>query len=107
LLKNADDSPWHIIALEDDQTDVEQLVQQLAALPEVDKVVTLLDMVPDHQDEKMALIEEMAMTLGPITFAPVAQKAIDVNAQRTALQELQLALDRLVNEQPSHAAINK
>ena len=49
----------------------------------------------------------MAMTLGPITFAPVAQKAIDVNAQRTALQELQLALDRLVNEQPSHAAINK
>ncbi|HQU63095.1 MAG TPA: MMPL family transporter, partial [Nitrosomonas sp.] len=107
LLKNADDSPWHIIALEDDQTDVEQLVQQLAALPEVDKVVTLLDMVPDHQDEKMALIEEMAMTLGPITFAPVAQKAIDVNAQRTALQKLQLALDRLVNEQPSHAAINK
>lgn len=106
LLKNADDSPWHIIALEDDQTDVEQLVQQLAALPEVDKVVTLLDMVPDHQDEKMALIEEMAMTLGPITFAPVAQKAIDVNVQRTALQELQLALDRLIHEQPSHAAIN-
>lgn len=106
LLKNADDSPWHIIALEDDQTDTEQLVQRLTALPEVDKVVTLLDMVPDHQGEKIALIEEMAMTLGPITFAPAAQKAIDVNAQRTALLELQLVLERFINEQPAHAARN-
>ncbi|MBX3628997.1 MAG: MMPL family transporter [Nitrosomonas sp.] len=105
LLENADNSPWHIVALEDDQTETEQLVHQLTALPEVDKVVTLLDMVPDNQDEKILLIEEMAMTLGPITFMPIVQKDMDVDAQRTALQELRQALGRLINEQPAHAAI--
>lgn len=105
LLENADNSPWHIVALEDDQAETEQLVQQLTALPEVDKVVTLLDMVPDNQDEKILLIEEMAMTLGPITFMPIVQKDMDVDVQRTALQELQQALGRLINEQPAHTAI--
>ena len=54
----------------------------------------------------MLLIEEMAMTLGPITFMPIVRKDMDVNAQRAALQELQQALGRLINEQPAHAAVD-
>ena len=105
LLKNTDDSPWHIIALEDDQADTEQLVRQLKSLPEVDKAVTVLDLVPEDQDEKTALIDEMAMTLGPITFAPIAQKQINVDEQRIALNKLSEALNRFITEKPGHSAI--
>lgn len=104
LLENADDSPWHIIALADDRNEAEQLVKKLSGLQEVDKVVTILDFVPDSQEEKIRLIEEMAMTLGPISFAPIIQQHINVDMQLSALQDLQHTLNRFLIEQPAHPA---
>jgi len=105
LLENSDDSPWHIIALEDNQSEAEQLVRQLKSLPEVDKVITILDLVPENQDEKIALIDEMAMTLGPISFSPIVHQDIQIDTQRIALNDLQDALNRFITEQPGHAAV--
>ena len=104
LLENAEDSPWHIIALADSRNETEQLVQQLSELPEVDKVISILDFVPDDQEEKLHLIEEMAMTLGPISFTSATQERIDVDLQRTALLNLQSALTRFLDEQPAHTS---
>ncbi len=104
LLENADDSPWHIIALADNRNEAEQLVKKLSRLREVDKVVTILDFVPNDQAEKIRLIEEMATTLGPVSFVPITQQQIDVDTQLTALQDLQHTLNRFLIEHPTHPA---
>ena len=69
LLADTDHSPWHAVALASDRKETERLAQRLAELPEVSKVVTILDFVPTEQEEKLSLIEEMALTMGPITIS--------------------------------------
>ncbi len=107
LLAEAEDSPWHIIALADDHQQTEELVQQLSALPEVDKVMTILDLVPTEQAIKSQLIEEMAMTLGPIAFTSQMQQsdAYSHTQQQAKLEELKQSLDQLVIEQPNHPIV--
>ena len=108
LLKNTEDSPWHIDILVDDLEETKQVVQRLQALPEVDKVVSILDLVPQEQEAKSLLIEEMAMTLGPIFFSPTASQSANrhtVAEQRMALEKLYQALNQFITEQPAHAAI--
>ena len=82
--------------------ELEHLAQRLAELPEVNKVVTLLDFVPKEQDQKLVLIEEMALTMGPIT--PLAEPGAAGEQvslqQRKALDELAASLDRLIAERP-------
>lgn len=107
LLGNTEDSPWHINILADGLQDTEQVVQQLRALPEVNKVISILDLVPEEQEEKSLLIEEMAMTLGPVSFSSTAFLNPDhhtVAEQRMALEKLNSALSQFVAEQPDHAA---
>lgn len=109
LLGDADDSPWHINILVNDFQEIDPIVKRVSTLPEVKSVVSLLDMVPQQQEEKSLLIEEMAMILGPISFSPAAFLAADhytVAEQRTALDRLRTALEHFVNEQPAHAAAN-
>lgn len=42
------------------------LGQRLAQLPEVDHVITLASLVPEEQEEKLALIEDAALLLDPV-----------------------------------------
>lgn len=109
LLGDADDSPWHINILVDDVQEIDPIVKRVSAIPEVKSVVSMLDMVPQQQEEKSLLIEEMAMILGPISFSSTAFLVADhytVAEQRTALDRLRIALERFVSEQPEHATAN-
>jgi hopanoid biosynthesis associated RND transporter like protein HpnN len=106
LLAEPDLSPWHVAVLADDRTKTERLAKQLAELPEVNQVVTILDFVPAEQEEKFNLIKEMALTIGPIS-APLQTQATngDVLAQQhKALTALVAALDRFVVTHPDHPA---
>ena len=106
LLAEAEDSPWHAIALAKESKEVERLAQRLPKLSEVSKVVTIQDFVPPDQEEKLLLIEEMALTTGPITISPRPEPAPgDVAArQRQALDALAAALDRFIKAHPDHSA---
>ncbi len=107
LLAETEHSPWHAVALADNEVELDQLAQRLMGLPEVGRVVTILDFIPTAQEEKLALIEEMALTLGPLTFAaapPVANQ-YTLAQQRTALDRLSAALDRFIAERPDHPAL--
>jgi len=107
LLRGTEDSPWHINILVDDFQEIGQIVKQLSTLPEVKRVVSILDMVPEEQEEKGLLIEEMAMILGPISYSPTAfliPNPHTVAQQRMALDQLRIALSQFVVEQPEHAA---
>ncbi|WP_292994729.1 MMPL family transporter [Nitrosomonas sp.] len=105
LLKNTEDSPWHINILVSNAQEAGQIVQRLRALPEVEKVISMLDLVPQEQEAKSLLIEEMAMTLGPISFSSTAFLISDhhtVPEERMALEKLNTALDRFISEKPGH-----
>ena len=77
LLAEAEDSPWHSIVLANERNEAERLAENLARLPEVSKVVTINDFVPSEQDEKLLLIEDMALTTGPITISTKAESAAE------------------------------
>jgi hopanoid biosynthesis associated RND transporter like protein HpnN len=106
LIAEAEDSPWHSIALVKERKDAEHLAPRLAKLPEVSKVVTIQDFVPPEQEEKLLLIEEMALTMGPITISPRPEPSPgDIEArQRHALSALAAALDRFIKAHPDHSA---
>lgn len=106
LLADPDLSPWHVSVLAKDRTEAEQLAQRLAKLPEVNRVATILDFVPTEQDEKLALIREMALTIGPISSPAQTQALIGDDAltrQRKALDALAIALDQFLAERPDHS----
>jgi hopanoid biosynthesis associated RND transporter like protein HpnN len=106
LLVDADNSPWHATALADSQKEAERLAQQLAKLPEVTKVVTIFDLLPAEQEEKLSLIEEMALTMGPMTNSTQARPMGGEAqiSQRKSLDALAAALDRFIAERPDHPA---
>ncbi len=53
------------------------LAERLAALPEVDHVLTVGTFVPDHQEEKLALIQDAALLLDPALNPVEVQPAPD------------------------------
>ncbi|PTR15517.1 hypothetical protein C8R31_103101 [Nitrosospira sp. Nsp2] len=106
LIAEAEDSPWHSIALVKERKEAEDLAPRLAKLPEVSKVITIQDFVPPEQEEKLLLIEEMALTMGPIAISPRPEPPPgDIAArQRHALNALAAALDRFIKAHPDHSA---
>ncbi len=87
-------TPWTISVLAADRRQARQLAERLKALPEVGAAITIDDFVPADQEEKMALIEDMALTMPP---APVADKTPAPHRyrqDRAALLALARALDR-------------
>lgn len=112
LLTEPDLSPWYVSVLAQDRTEAEQLAQRLAKLPEVDRVASILDFVPGEQAEKLALINEMTLTIGtlsPSMQAPklIADEAAMLAKQRHALATLNAALDRFTSDNPTHATADK
>lgn len=108
LLTDPDLSPWHVAVLAGNREQTEQLAQRLGQLPEVANVVTILDFVPDGQEEKYAYIQEMALTVGPIGNTPPPQVRINSDVilaqQYQALRALAAVLDRFVTNHPNHPA---
>ena len=106
LLAETDQSPWHAVALAKNRMEVQALAQQLAQLPEVSQVVNLLDFVPKEQDEKLPLIEEMSLTMGPISISAAKQTTDDqaTGKQLSSLYKLAAALDQFIAERPDHPA---
>lgn len=78
LLKTRDTSPMTLSLLAGSAAEAHALQQKLATLPSVDKTVSLFDFVPEDQDNKLATIDDMVLTLGPQSrFFPPLKTGID------------------------------
>jgi predicted RND superfamily exporter protein len=65
LLQSKDTSPMTLTAFATDEADIRDKAQRFQALPSVDRVVSVLDLVPESQAEKLAIIEDLSLLLGP------------------------------------------
>jgi len=64
LMKDKDTSPMTLTVLAQDADKAKALQQQLAKIDTVDKTISLFDFVPDNQEDKLAIIDEIALMLG-------------------------------------------
>ncbi|MFI3185672.1 MAG: MMPL family transporter [Methylococcaceae bacterium] len=74
LMKDKDTTPMTLTVLAKDQQSAKALQQKLGALASVDKTVSLFDFQPTEQNDKLAIIEDMALLLGAQTQAFPALK---------------------------------
>jgi len=91
LARSAATNPNTLEVLATDLPAAQRLAARLAALPEVARATTLADFIPNQQTEKLALIEDAAMLLGPALSATPRSPPDDranVGALRAAAAEL-------------------
>lgn len=65
LVANSETPPWSAIALTSQATELERIKTRLETLSSVSKAVAITDFVPQNQQEKLAIIEDIALILGP------------------------------------------
>lgn len=66
LIETETTPPWSAIALAPNANQAQQLAGQLRQLDTAGAVVTIQDFIPQEQEEKLALIDELALLLGPL-----------------------------------------
>ena len=67
LLKDSKTSPWSGVLLKENASEIQLEKQNIESLPLVDKVVWIEDFVPEQQEEKLFIIDEMNLLLGALT----------------------------------------
>jgi hopanoid biosynthesis associated RND transporter like protein HpnN len=98
LLAGSTTSPWTVNAIAPDAASAAALAERLRALDVVGSVVTLADFVPEEQQEKLGIIEDVAMFSAPAPgpdgqlLAPTAQQKIE------ALETLEVEIAHLLAE---------
>lgn len=65
LMKSRDTSPMTLTVLAKNADEAHAMQKKLSQLKTVDKTVSLFDFVPEQQQAKLEIIDEMALTLGP------------------------------------------
>jgi hopanoid biosynthesis associated RND transporter like protein HpnN len=95
LMERSRTSPYSITVLAPNLDAAAALAQRLDGLDEVDGTATLLDYVPADQDEKLAVIEDMALFLAPAFAAAPGEVPVDGAVRAAAVTSLRGDLDRL------------
>jgi hopanoid biosynthesis associated RND transporter like protein HpnN len=117
-------SPDAIDVLAGSLAEADALAAKLRALNEVERALTLSSFVPEDQEQKLALIDDLAFYLGPILDPGAPLEPLDAEQRRQALESLRasvadaaaggrnpgaaqlaVALDRFVESGPSAAAL--
>jgi Predicted exporters of the RND superfamily len=94
LLADSDTSPWTAITLAHGPEEAQLLAQKLENLPLVSKVVSIEDLIPDQQEEKLRIIEEMDLLLGSLSIATQTSMA-DTSANLAALEKFHSSLQSI------------
>ncbi|HEX6842644.1 MAG TPA: MMPL family transporter, partial [Stellaceae bacterium] len=86
LMKDPNTTPYTIDLLEPSLAQATALADRLSKLPEVSQAVTAASYVPEDQDEKLAILQDAAMLLGPTLSPPIVKPAPDNNEILAAIR---------------------
>jgi hypothetical protein len=105
LLDDVRVDPFRAMVLAPDAESGETLARRLEALPEVREVVTLGDLVPDRQAEKLAIIDQIALYLGPVLLPQSPPPAATIDDLRAALVRLATAAEARAGDSTAAARL--
>ena len=88
LMEDPRVQPYDAELLRANLDDAATIAERFEALPEVDEARGLLDLVPGDQDDKLAVIDDMNLFLGPLFFGPAPQAPPEPAARRTAAERI-------------------
>lgn len=86
LMRNPDTTPNTIDVVTPSIADAQALAQRISTLPEVANTITLASFVPLQQADKLALIADAALLLGP-TLEPVGVEPAPTDAENARAME--------------------
>jgi len=92
LLSDVDSSPWYANVMAPSLEAVSPIQESLDALPEVGRTVSLLDYVPEDQDEKLAILEDLAFMMEAPPRASKEQPEYSLEEQIESIRLLRDAL---------------
>ena len=99
LLERSTSSPWTLNSLAPDMKSAAVEAERLRQLDEVERVVTIADFIPSDQDEKLGIIEDVALFLEPPPDAGGSPGAVTTQQQISGLRTLQRELVRLIGSE--------
>lgn len=92
LLADPDTSPYVIQVIADNLPAADALAESLRSVPQVDRVLTLSSFVPGDQEEKLAIIDEMALVLEPVLIPQSVVAPPGEEEEVQAMNEFRAAL---------------
>ena len=103
LLQSEDTSPMTLASLARSETDAAVLEEKFKQLPAVDRVVSLKDLIPEDQDEKLAIISDLSVMMGTqLSQFPAPDKS---GATRQSLDTLQQSVRHRLAEESNHPVL--
>ncbi len=98
LLADGRASPWSVNVLVPDLETAQTVSERLENLDAVGRTVSLRDLVPKDQAEKLGILEDIALFMPPLSDSPLP--APSYAEQRSALDEFDAVLESIVAEEP-------
>jgi len=99
LLRDSPESPWTVELVVPSLTEADRIAAQLQKLPEVSRAVTLSSFVPDDQNDKLAILDDLAFFMEPIETKPAPrEEASDAGVVVADLRKLRDQADAKLAE---------
>lgn len=96
LLENQSTGHRNLQVLANNADTTRQISEQLRALPGVSRAVSVLDLVPHNQEEKLLLLEDLRWSTGlDLLDTPDELPEPDINRLKNAMDQLALSLPKL------------
>jgi hopanoid biosynthesis associated RND transporter like protein HpnN len=89
LIENSETPPWHATILARQDTSIADIVERLRTRQYIGQVITLEDFVPDRQEEKLDMVADIGLLLGP-------QLQISTDSSPVPYPQLLSALDEFI-----------
>ncbi|MCL7423041.1 MAG: MMPL family transporter [Methylobacter sp.] len=100
LLTSKDASPMTLTVLAKNKEQALDMAQKLTRLDSVENAITIYDYIPDNQDAKLAIIEDLALVMGLQLTAFPAPQQVNVEDTMAELEQFRQAIDRHLADEP-------
>ena len=97
LLDQSRNSPWTLTVLAANREDAHRYADKLSGLEPVEMSVTLDKFIPTDQDEKLEIIEEISLVMGPELLENNQSRSPSFAEQVGALNEFSASLKKLTH----------